>query len=184
MNPVFTIHTIKAIIGLGNPGSSYARNRHSIGFRVVDAIADKLHASWHGDDLIEHTSVSLQDSAGQLHSVLLIKPQTFMNNSGRVMPFLQKKGIKPDQLLVVHDELEKPFGKLGIKFGGSHKGHNGLKSIIGVSGSEFWRFVWGIGRPADKNEVSAYVLSNFLPEEESKVPELLDQAVKMILESH
>jgi PTH1 family peptidyl-tRNA hydrolase len=177
MNPIFDIHNIKAIIGLGNPGLSYARNRHSIGFRIVDALADTFHASWQSGDLMEHTTVAIEGP----HTMYLIKPQTFMNNSGRVLPWLTQKGIKPDQILVFHDELEKPFGKLVRKFGGSHKGHNGLKSIISVIGADFWRLGLGIGRPADKNAVSEYVLSNFSPDEEARVPELLDQAVALIV---
>ncbi|MFA6263399.1 MAG: aminoacyl-tRNA hydrolase [Candidatus Babeliales bacterium] len=181
MNSDFDLHSIKAIIGLGNPGSSYARNRHSIGFRVVDALANTFHASWQSGDLMEHATIAIMDTAGRSHTMYLIKPQTFMNNSGRVLPWLTKKGIKPDQILVLHDELEKPFGKLILKFGGSHKGHNGLKSIIGVIGAEFWRLGLGIGRPVDKNAVSEYVLSNFSPDEEARVPELIDQAVALIV---
>ncbi len=180
MNPVFDIYAIKAIIGLGNPGATYARNRHSIGFGIINALAEKCNASWQSGELMEYATISLQNTEGTTHSILLIKPQTFMNNSGRILPFLQKKGIKPEQIMVLHDELEKSFGKVMVKFGGSHKGHNGLKSIMSMIGADFWHLAFGIGRPADKNEVPSYVLSNFLPDEASRVPELIDQSLALL----
>jgi peptidyl-tRNA hydrolase, PTH1 family len=180
MNPVFDIYAIKAIIGLGNPGAAYARNRHSIGFCVLNALAEKYHASWQHGDLMEYATITVHDTTGAPHSMLLIKPQTFMNNSGRVLPFVQKKGIKPEQIMVIHDELEKQFGKIVIKFGGSHKGHNGLKSIMSIIGADFWHLAFGIGRPADKNDVPAYVLSNFSADEASRVPELINQSLALV----
>ncbi|MFA5306619.1 MAG: aminoacyl-tRNA hydrolase [Candidatus Babeliales bacterium] len=180
MNPVFDIYATKAIIGLGNPGAAYARNRHSIGFSVLNALAEKYNVSWQSSELMEHTTIAVHDTTGAPHSILLIKPQTFMNNSGRVLPFVQKKGIKPEQVLVVHDELEKPFGKIVIKFGGSHKGHNGLKSIMSMIGADFWHLAFGIGRPADKNDVPSYVLSNFPPDEAPRVPELIEQSLALL----
>ena len=93
--------------------------------------------------------------------ILLIKPQTFMNASGKVIPFLLKKGIKGENILVVHDELEMPFGKIKVKFGGSAKGHNGLRSIIDIIGKDFWRLSFGIDRPENREDVGQYVLSNF-----------------------
>jgi PTH1 family peptidyl-tRNA hydrolase len=84
-----------------------------------------------------------------------------MNASGRVIPFLQKKGIRAENLIVVHDELEKPFGSLALKMGGSARGHNGLRSIIGLAGPDFLRLRFGIGRPKRQEEVSDYVLQRF-----------------------
>ena len=101
---------IKAIIGLGNPGQKYSFNRHNIGFIVVDAIADRFYGSWDTKPNMEIATVIINDK-----KILLIKPQTFMNLSGKVIPFLQKKGIKAENILVVHDELEMPFGKVRIK---------------------------------------------------------------------
>src|SRR3990172_8027592 len=149
MEQKFDINQIRAIIGLGNPGSQYARQRHNIGFRIIDGLANRLGAAWQHRDNLEWASVNI---SGSMHDVLLIKPQTFMNNSGAILPWLQKKGIKPEQILVVHDELEKTFGTSMIKFGGSHRGHNGLKSIAAVIDLDFWRFRFGIGRPDDKAE--------------------------------
>ena len=145
----FTISTIKAIIGLGNPGPQYAKNRHNIGFRMADELVLQTGGSWRttGDMAIAEIQLT---SADGLQSMIVIKPQTYMNNSGRVVPFLQKKGIKPEEILVLHDELEKEFGALQIRQGGSARGHNGLKSLMSTMGESFWRLRFGIGRPADK----------------------------------
>lgn len=166
---------ILAIIGLGNPGRQYQNNRHNIGFRVVDALADHLNASWKSRDHMEVAEAVVND-----RKIYLIKPQTFMNSSGKVIPFLTKQGIKPENILVVHDELELPFGQLKFKMGGSHKGHNGLRSIIGVCGDQFGRFRFGIGRPEDRERVPDYVLENF-NEGGDKVEALINQAVEQIL---
>jgi len=165
---------ITAIIGLGNPGPKYQHNRHNIGFRVVDALAEKYLGSWGVRDNMERAEIIINT-----HKVLLVKPQTFMNASGKVIPALLKKGIKPENILVVHDELEKPFGKLAFKVGGSHRGHNGLRSIISICGPDFARLRFGIGRPEHKEDVSGYVLHNF-SEDLAEVEQLVDQAVNMI----
>ena len=103
-----------------------------------------------------------------------------MNSSGRVIPALAKQGIKAENILVVHDELELPFGTVKIKVGGSHKGHNGLRSIIGVCGPDFMRVRCGIGRPLDRDKVPDYVLQPF-SEPEAAVDALIDQAVHIVL---
>ncbi|MEX0940348.1 MAG: aminoacyl-tRNA hydrolase [Candidatus Babeliales bacterium] len=147
---------IKAIIGLGNPGEKHYNNRHNIGFRILDALAEAHTAYWQEKDNMLTAEVQHGN-----RKVILVKPQTFMNSSSKVLPFLLKKGIKPENILVVHDELELALGVIKIKFGGSAKGHNGLRSIIEVIGKEFYRLCFGIGRPKNKEEVSEYVLSNF-----------------------
>ena len=176
MEPTFNFQSIKAIIGLGNPGKKYSKNRHNIGFRVVDALVEKYHGSWHTVNEMETATVRIND-----RELFVIKPQTFMNDSGRVLSWLTKKGVKPDQILVVHDELEKEFGKLLLRFGGSHKGHNGLRSIMGVIGADFWRLKFGIGRPVNKEDVPNYVLADFVPAEEQRVDDLIEQAAKLII---
>ncbi len=167
-------HAIKAIIGLGNPGSAYYYQRHSIGFRVLDELATRYHGSWRKNQDMEIAEISLNGS-----QLLLIKPQTFMNSSGRVIPYLLKKGIKADNILVVHDELELPFGQIKIKKGGSAKGHNGLKSIIAASGDSFERLRVGIGRPTERENVPDYVLQNFT-EAASDVNSVIEKSVAMI----
>lgn len=165
---------IKAIIGLGNPGPKFTNNRHNIGFLILDELAQNFDASWQKKDILEIAEIRPADTA-----ILLIKPQTFMNASGRVIPFLQKKGIRPENILVIHDELELPFGKMKIKFGGSAKGHNGLRSIIEAMGKDFWHLSFGIGRPENREEVGNYVLSDF-QENSSLLAENINKAVKEI----
>lgn len=165
---------IKAIIGLGNPGASYYYHRHSIGFRVLDALADKYHASWRKIQDMEMAEITLHGN-----SVILVKPQTYMNTSGKVIPYLQKKGIKAENILVVHDELELPFGQVKIKQGGSAKGHNGLKSIIAACGDSFSRLRVGIGRPEEREKVPDYVLENF-SEPKDAVENMITKAVAVI----
>jgi len=167
---------IKAIIGLGNPGPKYALNRHNIGFLIVDQLADRYNVFWEYRPNMELSTVNIGGK-----NVLLIKPQTFMNDSGKVVPFLQKKGIKAENILVVHDELEFPFGKVKIRQGGSARGHNGLRSIIDRCGKEFVRLRFGIGRPVTKEIVSHHVLSNFT-EDNSELERLIFESVDMIEE--
>lgn len=166
---------IKAIIGLGNPGSRFDTTRHNLGFAIVDALADKYQGSWSSKGKMEQAKITINEQP-----ILLIKPQTYMNNSGEIFPQLTKQGIKAENVLVVHDELEKPFGKLVIRDGGSHRGHNGLRSIIDYIGKEFKRFRFGIGRPERKEDVGDYVLQRFNPEEMAQIEELIEQAVEMI----
>ncbi|NDD54374.1 aminoacyl-tRNA hydrolase [bacterium] len=168
---------VRAVIGLGNPGSKYHRNRHNIGFRVVDVLADVHHASWQTVGNLMYAQIR---PTGLEQGVHLIKPQTFMNSSGQALSWLTKKGIKPEQIVVVHDELEKKFGQLVLKLGGSHKGHNGLKSLMGVVGPDFWRLKFGIDRPVEREEVPDYVLANFPPDEESQIPVLIDKAIGLL----
>lgn len=165
---------LKAIIGLGNPGQQYYHNRHNIGFQVLDVLANSYGVEWHSKDKLEYADIHIHD-----HPIILIKPQTFMNSSGEVISFLRKKGIEPESILVIHDELEKPFGKLAIRLGGSHRGHNGLRSLIGFCGGDFWRLRFGIGRPEDKAHVSQYVLSNFT-ENKEELHQLIEHAIEMI----
>jgi peptidyl-tRNA hydrolase, PTH1 family len=177
----FDLRLIKAIIGLGNPGVAYHKTRHNIGFRIIDTIAEQSSSLFNQHDNKEYAKVDISLSDGGIVSVYLIKPLTFMNKSGEVILFLQKKGIKPEEILVIHDELEKPFGNISIKFGGSAKGHNGLKSIINYMGQDFWRLRFGIGRPGDKSDVGSYVLSPFTKEEESQVADLIQKSASLIL---
>lgn len=167
---------IKVIIGLGNPGTKYYITRHSIGFRVLDALAQELQASWKQRETMEIAQTSYSG-----HSLLLIKPQTFMNASGQVIPFLTKQGIRPEEILVVHDELELPFGKTTIKIGGSARGHNGLKSIITFAGSNFVRLRFGIGRPEKAEDVPTYVLEQF-DQSAEQVKAIIEQAAKAALD--
>lgn len=167
---------IQAIIGLGNPGPKFNYTRHNIGFMIVDDLAEQLGASWRSiNNNLELAEVVINDQ-----KLLLLKPQTFMNDSGLVIPYLYKKGIKAENILVVHDELEIAFGQVKLRQGGSARGHNGLRSIIANCGPDFWRLRVGIGRPSDSTPIADYVLQRF-SETSDQVKALVDVAIQQIL---
>lgn len=146
------------IVGLGNPGSEYANTRHNIGFMAVDAIA---YAAGIGHQQSKFQSeMRSGDAAGE--RLILLKPQTYMNLSGRAvqaaMAFFK---IPPARIIVMHDELDLPLGKIRIKKGGGAGGHNGLKSIDEAIGSDYWRVRIGIGHPGTPERVHSHVLSGF-----------------------
>lgn len=165
---------ILAVIGLGNIGPQYRFNRHNIGFMIVDVLAQRYGGSWDHKELMESATVRIGEQ-----KVVLIKPQLFMNRSGCVIPFLNKQGIKPENILVVHDELEFPFGKIQVRFEGSARGHNGLRSIIEQCGTGFARLRFGIGRPERKEMVGTYVLQNFT-EPQEQLEQLINQSADLI----
>ena len=169
-------YNIKAIIGLGNPGERFVYTRHNIGFRVVDMLAQAYDAAWSSKPKMEYAEISVQGK-----TVYLIKPQTFMNTSGDIIPFLLKKGIKAEEILVVHDEMEKKFGTLTISQGTSHKGHNGLKSIMAHVGNNFHKLRCGIGRPEERQDVGDYVLSKF-NETTKQVDDFIHAATSRIID--
>ncbi len=150
---------MKLLVGLGNPGAEYAATRHNIGFLALDALHEHLNTnSWqrkfHG---------TLASAGSQDNKLLLLKPQTFMNRSGlAVGEACQYYKIQPADVLVFHDELELPPGRVRVKQGGGHAGHNGLKSLDAAIGADYWRIRLGIGRPPPEREsVHDYVLQPF-----------------------
>ena len=166
--------TVKAIIGLGNPGTKFVYNRHNIGFMVVDYLVEQAGEPWYERENLAHTTIEIN---GQ--QILVVKPLTFMNTSGSIINWITQRCIKTQELLVIHDELEQPFGKVSYKCGGSARGHNGLRSIIEHAGDDFCRIRCGIGRPEDKADVSNYVLSNF-KESGADVDTMIAQAAELI----
>ena len=170
------------IVGLGNPGSKYVQTRHNIGFLALDRLAYDLNV-----DLSRQKFNALfgQGSIEGGGAVSLLKPQTFMNLSGKsVAPCAQFFQVPPQKLIVIHDELEFPFGQVRVKVGGGHAGHNGLRSIIERLGSrEFIRIRVGIGRPKH-GQVSDYVLSAFNAIETPWIDDLcrsLSQDVQLVI---
>lgn len=163
------------IVGLGNPGLEYQNTRHNIGFRVVDALVQTLKA----------TQQSARNFQGELYKsslLLLLKPKTFMNLSGesiqKVLHF-----YKITDFLVIHDDLDLPFGAIKFKFGGGSGGHNGLKSIDALCTNNYYRIRYGIGKPSTKSQVIHWVLQDFTTIEEEQNTALIshckDAALKI-----
>ena len=153
------------IVGLGNPGDKYKNNRHNIGFMAVDSILD--HFGFNPWRKKFKGEVAEGTIAGQ--KVLLLKPMTMMNNSGQSVAEAAKfYKIDPARIAVFHDELDLAPGKMRVKHGGGHAGHNGLRSIHAHLGTDAYaRVRLGIGHPGDKNRVSGYVLSDFAKAEQA-----------------
>lgn len=165
---------MKLIVGLGNPGAKYARNRHNIGFLALDAIAGAQGAAWRSK-----FNGQLAEARFPTGRALLLKPDTFMNLSGdSVQAAMSFHKIAPRDLIVLHDELDLPPGKVRPKLGGGHAGHNGLRSIIGHIGADFARIRLGIGHPGDKTMVSNYVLSDFAKSDDEWLDPLLDAVAR------
>jgi PTH1 family peptidyl-tRNA hydrolase len=155
------------VAGLGNPGREYARNRHNVGFMVVDELARRHGGSFKGKFSGELGELRIEGA-----KVALLKPQTYMNDSGRsVGPALQFFKLEPVALLVVHDESDLDTGRLQARLGGGLAGHNGLRSINKQLGTpEFLRLRVGVGRPGrgDQRPLADYVLSDFVPEDDAE----------------
>jgi len=162
---------MKIIVGLGNPGSHYRLNRHNIGFRCIDYMADKFSIP------VKRRLCKSDAGQGEIAGceVLLARPRTFVNLSGEAIScLLDKFHVKPAELIVIHDDLDLPTGRIRLRLGGKSGGHRGIKSAIDCIGSpEFNRVRIGISRPgnkgsryADEDEIVDYVLGDFPPDEE------------------
>ena len=161
------------VVGLGNPGSDYENTRHNIGFMVIDLLVKKLSA----------TDVSKSTFLGDCYKSqnhFLLKPLTFMNLSGDSV-IKVKNFYKCEKVVVIHDDLDLPFGSLRFKLGGGHGGHNGLKSIDSRIGKEYIRVRMGIGKPEHKGEVSSYVLGAFSKDQESYLEVFIEKASEAVL---
>jgi PTH1 family peptidyl-tRNA hydrolase len=168
---------VKLVVGLGNPGSQYARTRHNIGWMVVDRLADR--AGWAGRGRQRDASSVVMGRYRGL-DLTLVKPLTFMNDSGlAVRKVLAREHAPLADLLVIADDFALPFGKLRFREGGSHGGHNGLRSIVDELGTEkFSRLRVGIGEP-DRTAID-HVLSTFTAEERPRLDELVDAAADAV----
>lgn len=166
------------IVGLGNPGREYEHTRHNIGFMVADELARR----WKAPGWREKFGGELT----QLKDFVVLKPQEFMNVSGQAVQRIQAfYKIEPKDTIVMHDEIDLPFGKLKIKVGGGHGGHNGLRSIIANTGDAFTRIRCGVGKPeGGKERVTGHVLGGFSKAEQTELPFMIGgaaDAVELIL---
>src|SRR5438067_6976644 len=165
------------VVGLGNPGREYAKNRHNVGWMVVDELARRHGASWR-----EKFAGRLAELRIDGHRVALLKPETFMNDSGRSVAAARTYfKLEPDAILVVHDEVDLEGGRLQARLGGGLAGHNGLRSIAAhLKTPDFMRLRVGVGRPerGDPRPVADYVLSDF--DDTTDVPELVGRAADAV----
>jgi len=166
---------VKLIVGLGNPGSKYAKTRHNIGFMVVDVLAKELGLKF-------ATSKNYRSDFAKTAAIELIKPQTFMNNSGTaVRAIIKNKNISPDNILVVLDDIDMALGKLRYRTEGSSGGHKGLQSIIEALGTDqFPRLKIGIERPPVGIEPDQYVTQKFTAEQVNEIRTVIPAAVEII----
>ncbi|MFW6324959.1 MAG: aminoacyl-tRNA hydrolase [Desulfovibrionales bacterium] len=173
------------IAGLGNPGKRYERTRHNIGFMVIDfLIASASGSRWPSPATRQKKKeYSLWEWPVGGASWLVTKPFTFMNLSGRAVRHVSSMhGLRAENILVVHDELDLPFGRMKLKHGGGLAGHNGLKSIASCLGSrDFRRLRIGIGRPPEGHEITKYVLSSFSREDMLNLPVVLEEAAHVLV---
>ncbi len=170
---------IKLIVGLGNPGQKYAQTRHNVGFMFIDALAEKYNITLKEINKF-YGLASKENLFG--HSVWLLKPQTYMNLSGKsVASILNFYKFDIDETLVIYDELDLPVGTAKLKKGGGHGGHNGLRDIITATGSkEFYRLRLGIGHPGDRNKVVSWVLNRPTPDEEISIARCIDKGLSVL----
>ena len=168
---------MRLLIGLGNPGGAYAHNRHNIGFMAADEIVRRHSFSpW-------RSKFQGQVAEGTIDGerVLALKPETFMNLSGQsVAAAARFHKISLAEIIVFHDELDLPPGKLRVKCGGGAGGHNGLKSIDAHLGNEYWRVRLGIGHPGDKSLVHNWVLGNFAQSDQTWLDPLLENVAREV----
>jgi PTH1 family peptidyl-tRNA hydrolase len=168
------------VAGLGNPGPGYAGNRHNVGHMVLATLADRMSARFTTHKTNSAVAEGRSYPGGP--RLVLAKPNTFMNLSGGpVAALLRFYSLPPEQLIVVHDELDLPFDSLRLKFGGGHGGHNGIRDIIQAIGSnEFTRIRVGIGRPPGRQPAADFVLRDFSASERAVLPNLLEDAADSI----
>ena len=156
---------MRLVVGLGNPGLRYAKNRHNVGFVAIDAIARRYGFPAFRGRFKGELSEGMIGGARRL----LLKPQTFMNASGEAaLAAASFYKIPPSEIVVIHDEIDLRPGKLRVKRGGGSAGHNGLRSIDALLGADYWRVRIGVGHPGVKELVQPYVLQNFTAEEISE----------------
>lgn len=173
---------IKLFVGLGNPGAEYEATRHNAGFWWIDALARRWDARLLADGSYKGLLARVNGRAADGSPVWLLQPMTFMNRSGVSVAALARfYKIAPQQILVVHDELDLLPGQARLKFGGSAAGHNGLKDIHGMLGSaDFWRLRLGIGHPGVKAEVVNYVLKKPAPDQRDAIERSMDKSLDAV----
>jgi PTH1 family peptidyl-tRNA hydrolase len=172
------VSAYKLIIGLGNPGAEYAETRHNAGFWLLDALANQLSTPL-------STESKFFGLAGKAlvgsHAVHLLKPMTFMNRSGQsALALAQFYKIDPHEILIIHDELDIEPGQIRLKTGGGHGGHNGLRDLHRVFGSDYGRIRVGIGHPGHKSKVHGYVLGRATSKQREHIDDAIHHTLKFM----
>ncbi|MDX5364563.1 MAG: aminoacyl-tRNA hydrolase [Pseudazoarcus pumilus] len=165
---------VRLVVGLGNPGAEYTETRHNAGFWFCERLADELGVRFSPESRFHGLAANARNAG-----TWLLMPQTFMNRSGQSVGALARfYRIQPEEILVVHDELDIPPGQLRLKFGGGLGGHNGLKDTSAHLGTnDYWRLRIGIGHPGDRNEVVNFVLKPPRREEREEIDTAMDRAL-------
>ncbi len=159
-------------VGLGNPGSQYKNTRHNIGFKLIDKLVDDFGAR-------DISKTSFHGKLYRSSNALFLKPTTFMNLSGKsVQSVKQFFKVNLKYIIVIHDDIDLPFGAVRFKRGGGHGGHNGLKSLDVSISKEYLRVRVGVDKPEHKSQVADYVLHDFSDEEMQKLPQLIEHLAK------
>ena len=159
-------------VGLGNPGSQYEETRHNIGFKIIDKLVDELKAR-------DISKTSFHGKLYRTSNTLFLKPTTFMNLSGKsVQPVKHFFKVELEDIIVIHDDIDLPFGAVRFKKGGGHGGHNGLRSIDSHLTKEYTRVRVGVGKPEHKSQVADYVLHDFSPKERTGLNDLISHVSK------
>jgi PTH1 family peptidyl-tRNA hydrolase len=166
------------VVGLGNPGPTYAANRHNVGQLVVDVLAERAGVTFKR----HRSNAMIAEARLQGLRLVLAKPLSFMNVSGTpVAGLLRFYKLPPERLIVVHDELDIPFDTIRMKIGGGPGGHNGVKSVaVNLSTPEFYRVRVGIGRPPGQQDAAAFVLKDFAAAERKVLPVLIEEAADAV----
>jgi len=170
---------ISLIVGLGNPGKDYERTRHNAGYWWVDAIAGAKRATWKRETKFSGWVTRIDEGGADFW---LLKPATYMNESGRsVSAFMRFYRIEPGAMLVVHDELDLPPGTVKLKKGGGTGGHNGLTDIVeAIDSKDFWRLRIGIGHPGHKDLVADYVLDKARKSEQQAIDPAFERSLDLL----
>ncbi|HUO36944.1 MAG TPA: aminoacyl-tRNA hydrolase [Mycobacterium sp.] len=163
------------VVGLGNPGPIYAKTRHNVGFVVADLLAGRAGSTY---KLHKRSGADMASAKLAGRPVILAKPRSYMNESGRQVAALARfYSVPPADIVVIHDDLDIDFGKIRLKLGGGEGGHNGLRSVASALASkDFYRVRIGIGRPPGRKDPAAFVLENFTATERPEVPVVCEQA--------
>lgn len=169
---------LRIIAGLGNPGKKHARTLHNVGFWFVDALGRKLGGDFRFEKKFD---AELCRVALRATDIWLVKPQSYMNLSGGpIRGVLDYYRLRPEQLLVAHDEIDLSLGTVRLKKGGGHGGHNGIRDVVNHCGADFMRLRFGVGHPGDKSQVTNYVLQRGSGEAETAIQNNIDEAIDVL----